>query len=237
MPVDGTNVPYAKWCTTNITYNNANILDDTLPTGFNESTMISKYKGFYIARYEASFDYNGGNIRARSKKSLNKTTSNWLTTRNATYDGYLWNFINYTDAKTYSENMANKYGYDEAKVSTNLITGTQWDTAMRWINNSGKSVTNSITWGNYFNSESPANVFGYGSLQISGYTSYWKAKNVYDLAGNTYEFTNEKYSSNVIVRGGIYEHNGVNVPASYRYSRNVTSEYYYVSFRITIYIK
>ena len=128
VPVDGTNVAYAKDFTYPSYYSAtlSNTLDDTLPSDFDANKITSTYQGFYIARYEASFDYNNGNIRTKSTKSNGITNStDWSTTRNATYNGYLWNYINYTDSKSYSENMATSYGYDTTKIGTNLVTGTQ----------------------------------------------------------------------------------------------------------------
>ncbi|MCX8074301.1 MAG: formylglycine-generating enzyme family protein, partial [Clostridia bacterium] len=234
VPVDGTNVQYAKWCTAGITYTAT--IDDTLPSGFSANNITTTYKGFYIARYEAGFDYNGGSIRATSKKNTNKTTLNWSSTRNATYSGYLWNFINYTDAKLYSENMANSYGYNTSLVGTNLITGAEWDTVMKWIQNSGRSVTDSRTWGNHSNSISPANISGYGSLQVSGYSNNWKEKNIFDIAGNAWEWVNEKYSSYFIESGGGCINDGAGYSASYRgvnFGSNFDS---YLSFRVALYI-
>ncbi len=235
VPVDGTNVAYAKWCTTNISY--ANTTDDTLPTGFSVSNITTTYKGFYIARYESAFDYNSGSIRAASKKSSNKTTTNWSTTRNSTYNGYLWNYVSYTDSKSYAESMAASYGYNTSLIGTNLITGAQWDTTLKWIQNSGKTVTDSRAWGNHPNSISPANVSGYGNLQISGYSNYWKAKNIYDLAGNAWEWANEKYSSYYILRGGNYYDNGADYPASRRSYGNASDTTNIRSFRVAIFIK
>ncbi|MCX8075030.1 MAG: hypothetical protein N2749_05540 [Clostridia bacterium] len=237
VPVDGTNVPYSKWCTTSIAYNDAGISDDTVPSGFNVNNITTTYKGFYIARYEASFDYNLGSIRVASKKSTNTTLTDWSSTRNATYNGYLWNWINYTEAKTYSENMASSYGYNTTLVGTNLITGTQWDTVLKWIQNSGKSATNSRTWGNHNNSLSPANVSGYGSLQVSGYSNFWKAKNIYDLAGNSWEWSSEKYLTFFVYRGGDYADNGLNYPAANRFGYNSSQTNNNLSFRVVLYMK
>ena len=183
VPIVGTTVPYAKWCTTGIAYNSTSLSDNTLPSGFSVSNITTKYKGFYIARYEAMFDYNAGSIRPGSKKSTNKTTVDWSSMRDSAHTGYLWNFINYTDAKTYSENMGTRYGYDATKVGTNLVTGAEWDTTMKWIQNSGVNVVSSSGWGNTS-----------GTIQISGYSSLWKVKNIYDLAGNLGEFDNELYN-------------------------------------------
>jgi len=216
IPINGTTVTYAKWCITGIAYNSASISDDVLPAQFNVANITTTYKGFYIARYESMFDYNGGTLRAASKKSINKATTNWSGSRNATYNGYLWNFSNYTEAKTYSENMASRYGYDVTKVITNLITGAEWDTIMKWIQNSGKSVTDSRAWGNYSDSIAPANVSGYASIQISGYSEYWKTKNIYDIAGNAWEWTNEVYSTYRVLRSGPYLNSGSGYSAAYR---------------------
>ncbi len=241
VPVDGSDVPYAKWCTEFIGYNDSRLADDTLPSGYNEYTMASKYKGFYIGRYEAAFDYNGGNTRVAVKKSTNVTTTNWSTTRNATYNGYLWNYIKYEEAKAQSESMASNYGYNSTYVGTNMVTGTQWDTALKWIQNSGKSVIDTRTWGNHQDSTAPANVSGYKSLQISGYSEYWKAKNIYDLAGNASEHTNELFNISPVAhinRSGSYAFGGSYISTAYR-SYDDTSSWMEtsLSFRVVLYIK
>ena len=179
------------------------------------------------------FDYNGGSIRVASKKSTNKTTSSW--NRDSAHTGYLFNFVNYADSKTYAENMDTSYGYDTTKVGTNLITGAEWDTAMKWIQNSGKSVIDSRAWGNHSDSISPANV-GNNTLQISGYSNNWKAKNIYDLAGNTWEWTNEIHISYRVIRGGGYSDSGSTYPAASRWFGDVSGVYYYMSFRTVLYV-
>jgi hypothetical protein len=236
VPVDGTNVPYAKWCTSGIVYNDATILDDTLPSGVVESTQITNYGGFYIGRYEAMFDYNSGSIRASSKKSMNKTLTLW--TRDIDHTGYLWNFVSYIDAKNYSENMATSYGYNTSKVVTHLATGLQWDTTMKWIQYSGKSITDTRTWGNHSDSQSPANIIGFGSLQVSGFNENWEVNNIYDLAGNIVDLTNEKYNiTSIIGRGGNAYNSGSSVPASYRSSYATNFIHAHMGFRVALYIK
>ena len=234
VPVDGTDVTYSKWCTTGISYESTS--EDTTPVGFSIANIITTYKGFYIARYESMFDYNGGNLRAASKKSTNKTISSW--TRDSAYTGYLFNNIDYNDAKVYSENMDTSYGYDTTKVGTNLITGTEWDTVMKWIQNSGKSVTDSRTWGNHSDSISPADVAGYRNLQISGYSNNWKTKNIYDLAGNTWEWTNEVCDIYYSIRGGMFGGNGVDYCAASRFISSAIpgSNDAYYSFRMALYV-
>jgi len=234
VPVDGTNVKYAKWCTLGFSYTTTT--DDTLPAGVVETNQITKYKGFYIARYESMFDYNSGSIRVASKKSTNKTASNWAAARDTSHTGYVWNYITYTDARTYSENMATSYGYDTSKVLTHLITATQWDTSLEWINDTGKSVTDGRTWGNHVDSQSPANVTGFGSIQTSGFSENWKANNIYDLSGNIWEWTNELYYSARSDRGGGYSNSGSANPAAYRSVDTPTDTVFYITFRVVLYI-
>jgi len=233
VPVDGKNVRYEKWCTTGTS--NASTTNDSILSGaVIENTQVTTYGGFYIARYESMFDYNGGSIRAASKKSTNKATSSW--TRDSLHTGYLFNYVNYTDAKAYSENMAASYSYDASKVKSSLVTGTQWDTAMKWIQNATINVvTDSRAWGNYSDSIAPANV-GNCALQISGYNNNWRAKNIYDLAGNTWDWTNEIYSSQCVNRGGSCNYNGDIKPAAYRGSNDIGYGNYNLSFRVVLYI-
>ena len=224
VPVDGTNVAYAKWCTTNIAYNDSNISDDTLPSDFDANKITSTYKGFYIARYASSNNMD----KAASKKAI------------------AWrNNINYTNSKLKSESMDTDYGYDTTKVGTNLITGTQWDTTMRWIQNTGISVTDCTSWGNYYNAtfkyEYPTagtKAINTSTLLYTGAAIRNRVKNIYDLAGNIAQWTNEKYSSNgFVIRGGGYFDAGSSYPAAFRNYNNASFTYDDLGFRVSLYIK
>ncbi|MDD2376839.1 MAG: hypothetical protein PHD15_05295 [Clostridia bacterium] len=207
VPVDGTDVVYEKWCTTNIAWNNASISNDTITGITVESAQVTTYGGFYIARYEA------GN-----------QAGTLVSKKNAT----VWAVINHTNSKIQSEAM-----YNTAELKSGLVTGTQWDTVMKWVsNNSGPSVTDSTIWGNYSNSI----VSGHGVKQVAGYSEIWKTKNIYDLAGNTYEWTNEIYSSNRVIRGGYYNDSGSGGPAAHRNYLDIANTYSFLSFRVVLYI-
>ena len=105
-----------------------------------------------------------------------------------------------------------------------MIWGIQWDLACDFISKKGeqKSITNSTTWGNHSNSTGNAAVMDgttkkYGSKQVTGYSEYWKANNIYDLAGNCYEWTQEAHNtSSRANRGGDCNHDGSSYPASVR---------------------
>ena len=164
---------------------------------------VSKYGGFYIGRYELS---DAGVQKA--KQPL--TNTNW-------YNLY----------KECTELQASD------KVKTQMIWGCQWDVACNFIANKGdkKDITNSSTWGNYSDSTENAKVIvteddgtktnKYGNKQNTGYSEYWKANNIYDLAGNCFEYTQEARSTDGrAVRGGGWTLSGSNYPASGRSNNN-----------------
>ena len=110
-----------------------------------------------------------------------------------------------------------------------LCTGATWDSMLDFIKDSSHSVTNSTTWGNYNNSETyTINRGKYAVYNTSNYTlgnfqdvgnEYSKekstsillttgaternsSKNIYDVAGNCWEWTTESNSSsNRLSRG------------------------------------
>ena len=72
-------------------------------------------------------------------------------------------------------------------------------------------MSDARTWGNFNDALSPANEGNYspGVLKGTGSNEGWKKKNIYDLAGNLIEWTNEKKISNgdTILRSNGY--NGI----------------------------
>ena len=163
---------------------------------------VSKYGGFYIGRYELSSE-------GVQKDKATLTNTNW-------YNLY----------KKCKELNASD------KVKTQMIWGCQWDVTMNWLISSGAKTSdevnkNSSTWGNYSNYNTANNytegIAGYeknaGSLQNTGSSENWKANNIYDLAGNCFEWTQE--ASGAISRadrGGYCYREGSLYPASFRYS-------------------
>ncbi len=238
VPIDDLYVQYDL-----IHYGDTDSLAEDLPSnGFSESN-ISKYKGFYIARYESTFDYNGGNPRVAVKKGTKAEMFNDLQYgMSSSANGYLWNWVDYTDAKQYSENMASAYGYNTSIIGTNLVTGKQFDTTLKWIENSGRRVMDdSQYWGNYNASKYPANISGYGELQVSGYSNYWRSKNIYDIAGNLCEWIGQTYTSSWEGTQFVYKNGGINGTSSvsaYDYSyANSSNKRETIGFRTALYFK
>ena len=171
----------------------------------NMIASIQKYGGFYIGRYELS---NEG--VQKGKATL--TNKNW-------YELY----------KKCTELNASD------KVESKMIWGIQWDLACDFISKKGeqKSIKDSTAWGNYKDSTGNAAVMDgttqkYGSKQVTGYSEYWKANNIYDIAGNCWEWTQEAVSTyGRACRGCSYGNDGSSGPASYR--NGVNADYSYGS--------
>ena len=193
--------------------------DDTLPNGIDETADVVKYGGFYIGRYEAGIPE--GDTSPSNKEGIPVSKKSAI----------VWTDISYTNAKASAESMINN-----EYVQTGLITGTAWDTVCHWIK-SDDELKDSRTYGNYNNSESPANVKGCGTKQVAGYSDKWMVKNIYDLAGNVWEWTSEANSSNFIYRGGSYNYGGSAYPVSYRISVSASYQNLDVGFRSRLYIK
>ncbi len=120
-----------------------------------------------------------------------------------------------------------------SKVKTRMIWGLQWDATCKWLATSNFDITNSSTWGNYSNNTAG----GHGTKQNTGCSESWKANNIYDFAGNCYEFIQEAYGANVRAsRGGSYLGIGSSGPASNRRNSNPTSTSSLYGSRPTLYL-
>ena len=185
-----------------------------------ETADVKKYGGFYIGRYEAGIPIGDTTPSNKKGKPVSK--------QGAT----VWTNITYANAKASAESMiSNDY------VQTGLLTGKAWDRTCHFIEDAVTSLTDSRTYGNYYDSQSPANVTGYGSKQVAGFSDKWSVKNIYDLAGNVLEWTAEVHSFYGIYRGGYYN-NGVDFPVSYRlacYPSSASGDN--IGFRSRLYIK
>ena len=200
--------------------------DDSLPNGITDETVdVVKYGGFYIGRYEAGIPEGDTSISNKTGIPVSKK------------DATVWSYIDYTNAKASAGSMiSNEY------VQTGLITGKAWDTTCHWIEdslssiNASASLTDSRYYGNYSNSLSPANENS-GTKRAAGFSENWKTKNIYDLAGNVYEWTSEASSSYFIFRSGSWLNDGSDSPVSYRGNGFASSTDVKVGFRPRLYIK
>ena len=255
VPVDGNDVKYEKWCTIGYSYSDCS--DDTSAIPVTESTQINTYHGFYVARYEA------GLTTATTSQSAS-TNNNANTTAVSKEGTKIWNWIDYNNANTVAKAMINNtatYG----TTKSGLVTGTQWDTIMKWYQTSNIKVDNSQDWGTYRNLTYSGNgkYFKYtnsgadaswsegaftrtGNSTNPSYPYYYHAsglntngikKNIADLGGNMWEWTAEIYSTNRVNRGGHANDSTADYPASYRTYNNAGDAGYILGFRSVLYIQ
>lgn len=122
---------------------------------------------------------------------------------------------------------------------SHLITGAGWDRTIGWLVESNNKTMEQVfedskDWGNYSNSSFIAT--GTGVLAKTGaFGNNTKANNIFDLAGNAYELTNEKYiesGDGELIRGGMFNDSGsktVNV-------RRTNASGYSVGFRVALFL-
>ena len=177
---------------------------------------IVKYKGFYIGRYELTGTVDSPTVQ---KNQTVLTEQNWYYLKKACS-----NIVNTEYAQS------------------GMIYGNQWDEVMDWLVETGEKTedeinVNSSSWGNYSDSTGEA-ATNSGSMQTSGKNEAWKANNIYDLAGNAYDWTQEARSTGYrIVRGGGYGVSGSGTPASDRNNGNPGGSSSKYSSRPALYLK
>ena len=237
VPVDGTNVTYDYHYSKGSTGNTS--LEESLPTGISsEDTQITTYKGFYIARYEAGIPET---LTSAISNTLARDTSGIPVSKK---NQVPWNYISWSQAKANAESMY-KLTNTNNHVQSTLITDRMWETTMQWLEKSSVDVqSDSTSWGNYrdaavtgiteYSTNGGASWTKVSSttketstswLLKTGHTDYTSRKNIYDLAGNLWEWTNAKYSSsysNSVIRGGRYYNDGTSGPAACRGGKSAT---------------
>ena len=148
----------------------------------NYKQSVNDNGGFYIARYEASYQKE----KAASKVSTSTRTSSSTTLTN----GMLWNGISQTDALAKANEM-----YTSKDFTSSLPTGAAWDRTLGWLVETGAviqdEILDSTSWGNY-NDDTFSNTTG---LINTGKYGQTKKNNIFDLAGNLGEWTTEASST------------------------------------------
>ena len=192
---------------------------------------VNKYGGYYIGRYEA------GDGTTTSPRGSSTSDTNTLVSRKG---AYVYNWISNNSAKSLSSGMYSGNG----AVTSQLITGAGWDRALNWIIETGEKTEEEVLidsrgWGNDRNSTgNAATNSGPENMNFTtGRSEYWKTNNIYDLAGNTWEWTQETYQSTISVyRGDGYNNEGDDSPAGVRVSSSPDYLNNDLSFRTQLYI-
>ena len=232
VPVDGTNVKFERYDFGKGL--NFSSCSETVPSEI--STSIKNNKGFYIARFEAG---KPDGVTLKTDGSVKPVSKRGAT---------VWNNIKWSESGTNDEttpgngavtvarSMYPKEDTNYGAVST-LIYGAQWDTALRFIGAYGGDAgyaTNSTGKGNYSGKSGGDTTTA--TPATCGLLDAFRQKNIYDMAGNVWEWTMEKYSTSRVYRGGDFGNSGSDYPASYRYDGRVDSSYHFFGFRVGLYI-
>ena len=195
---------------------------------------IKKYGGFYIGRYET------GNASTEEIVVMKMNTD--------------INYVTWYKAYELCKNIAG----EEENVETTMISGSLWDETLQWLIDSKAKIStgetidytlidDSTKWGNYKNAtfEYTTTSGGTRTKNKSSYTDiptgsaeYTKVNNIYDMAGNVYEWTLEAYfSESRVSRGGYYYTNGNSTSVKHRDLTNPNNNYSPRGSRCVLYIK
>ena len=120
------------------------------------------------------------------------------------------------------------------KVETRMIYGLQWDATCKWLAERGYNITDSSAWGNYSNNTAT----GHGIKRNTGFSESWKANNIYDLAGNCFEWSQDAYNDDFRAgRGGAWDSEGASTKVISYGSDCPDHNIENVSSRATLFIK
>ena len=216
--------------------------------------------GFWISRYEAGIA--GTNTDTTSSEIQNVRYSYSAIDSNSPKavsqaDRIPYNYLYCSDA----QKLASEMSTDSNKTSS-LLFGIQWDLTCKFIETKTelepKDIkADSTSWGNYNNSSITLTRGKYNMtpekqskwlnvksgkkseqmLLTTGASEDAKKMNIYDFAGNAWEWTLEKTSSTsspCAVRGGSFNNKGTEYPASFRFNINKTCGHS-IDFRSTLY--
>ena len=180
-------------------------------TTFNKMVeQVEKNKGFYISRFEIG---NLKNAVNNNEKVVSKANQEDITNQS---------WIDLYKA------LGSMYGRDD--ITTEMIWGCQWDATLAWIaNNSSlnRYVYNSKEIGNYYN-----------VIQKTGSNSKYCLNNIYDLAGNAYEWTQRgTLRGGRIAAGGSYlSEDSLNYSLNDKRQYGITYLWKEVGTRMTMYV-
>ena len=156
---------------------------------------VDAYGGFFVARYELSYNNKGESKRNKSVTTASDSnTSMWYGLYDACKAMY--------NSETYN-------------VQSGMVTGAQYDQLMVWMkdvpNGSKKFILDSSDMGNYGLT---------ASVKSTGYSDNYCVKGIFDIAGNVEEWTTEAYDVGLnnarVARGGRKGVTGSSDPATDR---------------------
>jgi len=194
--------------------------EDTDYTNMYHSVEINH--GFYMGRYEAGKE--GIDTVVCKKGATVYNNIKWGNSMTDATGGAVEKAKNFTKDKIYKDS-----------VTSTLVYGVQWDATMQFMDDGyskgecseNSYVISSLGKGNYGTSVSIP----------TGSNSNYAVKNIYDMAGNVFEWTMEACNTDKrINRGGACSRDNVNYPASNRMQDDPTRVFLDLGFRIALYL-
>ena len=220
---------------------------------------VYTYGGFWIGRYEAGIEGTTTET-TNARKSHTTVTIGSSPKAISQKDAIPYNYVYCSEAQVLAKEMTPNSNY-----TSSLMFGIQWDLVCKFLEVKGKLATANInsdssTWGNYSNvtrtisSDKAKQSTDYGNtwtaitgtkpasivLLTTGASDETNKMNLYDFAGNEYEWTLEHATSNsnspCAVRGGYYGSPASSSPASYRGNGGTTDASIYFGFHSALYV-
>lgn len=223
-----------------------------------KNTMIQsiyKNQGFWIGRYEAGIETDPRSFN--NENNIEHPITQELVLKK---NSYVYNWITAYQAEELCEKMKN------GSNTTSLMFGLQWDLILKYLETSGSKIkddltVDSISWGNFKNSEFKVFEGIYSEnlgqnyelvkdeysknenaaiLFSTGINNRNSCKNIYDLAGNVWEWTLERQKvehsvETNAVRGGAFNNDSKDYNVSMRLYTNYYFNNYNMGFRPTMY--
>ena len=193
-----------------ISLKNATDLKNLMQKEYNEIyNSVKEYHGFYIGRYETGDLSKDKVVSKKGNEDIGDQT--WYTM--------------YAKEKKYATQLTG------TKIKSNMIYGSQWDATMRWFAKSKDSNVSTYP----VNAQNGVNANFSGSIKPTG--SVGAVNNIYDMAGNVYDWIAESNLNTYrVLRGFVYETDSSSWLAGNR--RNVDSPYGHDarSSRLALYI-
>ena len=232
-------------------------LNETEYKTLKNSMLKSVYKngGFYVGRYEAGIGTNRTSIETQVNGKYPVPT----TAPVSKADAYPYTYVTRTQAQNLASNV------NSGTKTSSLMFGVQWDLVLAFMHNKGNIAdsiltSNSTAIGNYndnlwtiknakaeystnygstftacpnpLKKESSSNI-----LLTTGADSSFSVQNIYDIAGNAWEWTLENISEAsrpCTRRGGYYSSVGSRYPAAFRASDSMANADNTIGFRVTL---
>ena len=180
-------------------------------------TQVLKYGGFYIGRFEAGV--NSTTLRTKVTTAQTVLCKKGVAPYNYVPWGKAMNDASEVEGQSgavyLAKNFASQHNY--TSVTSTLTYGCEWDAMCRYIGDSQRTTPKK------------------SRPELTGSVSTDVSKNIYDLAGNCFEWTMEAFGTDGrFGRGGDYYGAG---PVSDRYFDDPAGSDDNYSFRPTLYIK